>query len=79
MGNLRCHKGEKEQIKIPNPSTPSTPSYSDNAKSICEININTKLVSKFLKGFLLKFFMEQETFYCDIYRCRNRTRGHICI
>ena len=60
MGNLRYHKTKTEQIKKPNPSTTS---YSDNAKSICEININTKLVSKFLKGFLLKFFIEQETFY----------------
>ena len=42
------------------------------AKSICKIKIETALGTKYGTGFLLKFYIDQETFYCLISNSGNR-------
>ena len=60
MGNNKSKNKKIKEIKALN--IPS----SKKSNSICKIKIETQLESKFCVGFLLKFIIDQDIFYCLI-------------
>ena len=59
MGIFNCKKKTNRQIKIPN-------DFALTFSSVCQISVSTELGLKILRGFFLKFFIDQEAFYCLI-------------
>ena len=68
MGNIISKNINTEQIIT---IKSSIPLFLDNLKSICEINMGIELGAKILNGFLLKFYIDQEIFYCLICNINN--------